>query len=437
MKKLFLIATCVAVSLVLNAQQELTLSVEEMFALLEKNNTAIKVEQTKVEASTFGVEAAKNQRLPDIDASLSVSYNGNMIMMDRNWSDIHGYSSPRLGNNFSFEVKQMIYSGGALSAGVRISELERELSLQTRDLTLQEQRFIALGHYLDLYTLENREKVYESNIALTLKLIENINALFDQGMALKNDVTRYELQLSTLKLGLRKLQDLKEVKNRELCVSLSIDAKIIPDPEFIEQIFSPDEDIRSKESSWQQEALLFSPQIKLAGIQENIAEENVKLTRSEYLPKLNVFAVDSFTGPIAFEVPIINQNMNVWYVGLGLSWDIGALYKSSKKVKKSQLNLRQMKERQALTRERIGNMVFEAYTNYQQSFEELSTRRKSVKLAQENYQVVRDRYLNQLSLITDMIDASNLRLDAELLEVDARINVIYSYYKMKYISGTL
>ena len=62
---------------------------------------------------------------------------------------------------------------------------------------------------------------------------------------------------------------------------------------------------------------------------------------------------------------------------------------------------------------------------------------KSVELARQNYQVVNNRYLNQLALITDMIDATNMKLDAELGEVDARINIAYAYYKMKYIAGQL
>ena len=36
-----------------------------------------------------------------------------------------------------------------------------------------------------------------------------------------------------------------------------------------------------------------------------------------------------------------------------------------------------------------------------------------------------------------MIDASNIKLDAELSEVDARINIAYAYYKMKYVAGKL
>ena len=60
-----------------------------------------------------------------------------------------------------------------------------------------------------------------------------------------------------------------------------------------------------------------------------------------------------------------------------------------------------------------------------------------MQLAQQNYEVVNNRYLNQLALITDMIDASNMKLDAELNEADAYINIAYAYYKMKYIAGQL
>lgn len=48
-----------------------------------------------------------------------------------------------------------------------------------------------------------------------------------------------------------------------------------------------------------------------------------------------------------------------------------------------------------------------------------------------------ERYNNQLALITDMLDASNMRLDAELSEADAKIAVAVLYYKMKYISGEI
>lgn len=62
---------------------------------------------------------------------------------------------------------------------------------------------------------------------------------------------------------------------------------------------------------------------------------------------------------------------------------------------------------------------------------------KSVELAAQNYRVVNDRYMSQMALITDMIDASNIKLNAELEEVNARIGTIYACYNMKFIAGEI
>lgn len=97
----------------------------------------------------------------------------------------------------------------------------------------------------------------------------------------------------------------------------------------------------------------------------------------------------------------------------------------------------QAEQNYAVTAEQLNNQVQQAYTYYQQAYVELETQQKSVELAQQNYQVVNERYLSQLALITDMIDASNIKLNAELNEVDARIGIIFAYYRLKYIAGKI
>jgi outer membrane protein TolC len=67
----------------------------------------------------------------------------------------------------------------------------------------------------------------------------------------------------------------------------------------------------------------------------------------------------------------------------------------------------------------------------------LETEQKNVELATENYQIVENRYNNQLALLTDMLDASTAKLDAEVRLVNARVNIIYYYYLLKQNSGTL
>ena len=78
-----------------------------------------------------------------------------------------------------------------------------------------------------------------------------------------------------------------------------------------------------------------------------------------------------------------------------------------------------------------------AFTEFLTSFTDLATQQKSVELALQNYDVVNNRYINELALITDMVDAANSRLAAELALVDSKINVVYNYYNMLFVSGQL
>jgi len=151
-----------------------------------------------------GIEAARAQRLPDVNATLSASYNGNVVVMDRDFTNANGYSSPHFGNSFALEAQQVVYAGGAIDAGIRMAELQRDMAVSGQRQSSNALRFLALGQYLDLYKIQNRMQVMQQNIQLTERLIDDIHAKHEQGMALKNDVTRYELQMENLRLSLRK-----------------------------------------------------------------------------------------------------------------------------------------------------------------------------------------------------------------------------------------
>ena len=106
-------------------------------------------------------------------------------------------------------------------------------------------------------------------------------------------------------------------------------------------------------------------------------------------------------------------------------------------MKQARLQTRRAMEEQTLAHEQVENAVQAAYTDYLTSFTELQTQTKKTELANQNYKVTDNRYRNDLALLTDMLDASNTKLDAELGLVNARIDVIYNYYKMKYLTHTL
>ena len=433
----------VATATVAKAQTERKMTVDELFQLVESNSKTLRQEKISVEFAKKGIEAARSARLPELTASASVSMNGDVVMMDRDFTNAHGFAAPRWGNSLALEAQQVVYAGGAIDAGIALATLQHQQAQVGEQQRRQQQRFLALGQYLEIFKLKNREQVVRQNIDLTQRLINDIQAKHEQGMALKNDVTRYELQMETLRLSLKKLQDQRGILNHQLCNQLGIDGEIIPSlttdpmPEQSSPIRSLSPKGEGSEMSWQNVALTTAPSIKKAEIGQKMASQQLRLAKSEMRPKVAMVAADNFNGPFTYDIPPIDKNFNFWYVGVGVKYPISSLFKQNKKVQQARIHTRQAEQSYTVAAEQLNNQVQQAYTYYQQAFVELETQQKSVQLAGQNYQVVNDRYLSQLALITDMIDASNIKLDAELKEVDARIGIIFAYYKLKYIAGQI
>ena len=430
-----------ATSLPVCKKENMTIS--QLFQKVEDNSKSLRTSLSGIEAAHLGIESAKSKKLPDLDASLSFSYIGNALITDRDFSNVHGLKSPHFGNNFAFQAQQVVYAGGAINAGIKLAELGKQQAEVGVKLTRQQIRFIALGQYLDLYKIDNRIKVYEKNIELTRQLIEDIKEKQTQGMALKNDITRYELQMESLKLGLTALRNNRSILNHQLCNTLGMnqdsqmnqgnqEIQIIPDATIADKTYG-----KEGEAYWQTAGTLNSPLLEQSSNAIRIAEQKEKIAKSDLLPKVAFVAADNFDGPILFELPPVDKNLNVWYVGVGVKYSLSSLFKSNKRIKQAAVETRQAKEAHAVQAEQLNNNVQAAYVQYQQTYVELETQRKSVELAQQNYDVMNARYLSQLALVTDMVDASNLKLNAELSEVDARINIVYAYYRMKYVAGEI
>lgn len=415
------------------AQTQRSMTINELFGLVETGSKTLRMQKTGVDEAIRGIEEARSRRLPDINASLAASYNGNVLMTDRDFGNARGLSQPHFGNSFALEAQQVVYAGGAINSGIRLAELQRAQSENAVEITRNQMRFIALGQYLELLKLENGIKVYDSNIALTEKLIADIKSRQAQGMALKNDVTRYELQMESLKLGKRRLEDQKSIMNHQLCNTIGLENTVVVPSITLDNM----EDDNLMEKDLQAEAAGNSPQIRQAALGVKMAEQQLKLAKSEMLPKVAIVAADNFTGPFNYDIPPIDKNFNIWYVGVGVKYSISSLFKSNKSVRKAKEQLRQSHDTHAMAGEAVDNSMQQAYTMHRQAFAELHTQQKSVELAQQNYTVVNNRYLNQLALITDMIDASNIKLNAELQEINARINIAYTYYNIRYVAGSI
>ncbi|MDR0828485.1 MAG: TolC family protein [Prevotellaceae bacterium] len=409
------------------------ITIDEMFALADQNSKSLRHYSTGINEAHEAINVAKNARLPEIDLSLSVSFLGDGYLFDRNFTNGITAPIPHFGNNFALEVSQVIYSGGAISSGIAIAKLQEENARLDFDENRNKVHFQLVGYYLDLYKQKNLLQVYEQNIEQTRQVLQEIRLKSTEGILLQNDVTRYELLLANLELACTQIRNSVTILNNNLTTMLGLsDTEIEPDKNIISKIMSAE-----NEEYWTNIAEQNSTALKKLSLATQITEQQQKIIKADRLPKIALVAGDFLDGPITMEVPPINKNFNYWFVGVGLKYKLSSLYQTQKSINQSKFAIQRTKEQYDEVQEQAELAVKANFIKFLETYEQLKTQQKSVELANQNYAVVSNRYKNDMALITDMLDASNAKLSAEVQLSNAQINIIFNYYKLLYISGTL
>lgn len=432
------------------AQQRMSL--QSLYDLADQQNQRIKVSEAALKAAEEGVASAKSAMLPSVELSVQGSYTGNAFMMSRGFSTsgtteyiVPGLGpqqvengkqpTPHWGNSFTAQVTQVIYAGGAIRSGIEMAKLGQRIAELDVEKNRQEVRFLFTGHYLDLYQLQNQSQVIAKNIELTEKVIAQMKARRAQGTVLKNDITRYELQRQSLLLAKTQVDDAQKIIRHQIATTIHL-----PEGENfqVEELSYDDAALRhDEEALWQQTASNHNIDIRQASLASSLTEQKLRNTRAASLPSVAVVAENNLFGPYTSDLIPKDANVNAWFIGIGVKYNLSSLWKNKHDIRKAQHEHAEARERVLLAREGVENGVQASYTQLLTSSVEVHTQEKQVELADENYSVVRNRYANDLALLTDMLDASNTKLSAEMALVNARIQMLYNYYKLKYLTHTL
>ena len=173
----------------------------------------------------------------------------------------------------------------------------------------------------------------------------------------------------------------------------------------------------------------------LARQQTLLARNEVELTKADYLPTVSLFAGNALARPISRTMD--DKFNHTWNVGLSVAYPLSALYKNRYRVNAARLSVRLRESEEEQRKQQTRLTIRTAFLRHEEAVERVEALKLSVRQAMENYRIVQNRYLNQLAILTDLLDANSVLLDAELQLTTARTQVVYTYYELQRACGRL
>lgn len=413
-------------------QPRLLLSVDSLLQLGMAQNVQLRILRQQEEMARSRAKTARTAKLPEVQVGLKGGYLGQPIVFREGLSHPTRPQSPHWLQNYEIDLSQPIYQGGRIRYSIEKADIEQKIAeLQT----LQNEADIKLAlleQYMQFFSLYKQQTVLARNIEESTKRLENIKSKKRQGLITNNDVLRSELQLTNDRLALQEVDNSLTLMSQQLDILLGLDEQtlIVPDTTLLRQI-NPTSDY----ADYLQKAYRDDWTMRRLRQETQLALNNQRLVKAEFLPQLSLYAGNTLARPITRTMA--DYYNNSWNIGLTLSYPLSSLYKNRHKLEEARLNIDASQQQEELRKQSLRMEIRTALIRHQEAQDRVKALEFSVRQARENYRIMRNRYFGQLSILTDLLDANSVLLDAELQLTTARARVIYTYYELQKACGLL
>jgi outer membrane protein len=420
----------------LQAQEIHSVSLKEAVKLAKENNKKILRSQLEITLSEQNIKETKELRLPDIELNGMYSritniteFKGSGFLKDKEVTK----AIPEI-YELNSTFKMPIYAGNKINNAIKIASQESEIAKIKTEKTENDIELEVVANYLSIYKMMELQKIFEENIKEEKSRLKEVQSLQKHGTVTKNEVIRAELQLSD-----RELSALTNSKNIKIALH---DLKtLIQFPEneeiSIDTTANLDELNGLDPYDFYMNKALQNEEMRIASQELNIKKTELQLVKGNYLPTVNFFGNYGFYYPNYKFFPPNPYLYTLGQVGIEARFDISALYKNKTKVEQANKKIEWQQMQSEIIKDEIQDKLYKEHTQYQEILEKFVVVDKALDLANENYRIVKLKYLNQLVLITEMVDADNALLQAKYNKISTRLDAVLKHYELLHTAGIL
>lgn len=450
MKQIAIIACSLLCSASLFPQE--TLSLEQCREMALKYNKEIAASARQTESARYTAKSYKGNFFPNFTASGTGIYStadGSLGIPGGNLPVLLPDASGQFLPNGSFayfpgvdlnykvgavymggvQMEQPLYMGGKIRAAYKMALLGKEMAQMNETLTATEVILNTDRAYAQVVKAKEMKTVAEKYNAVLIELMKNVESAHRHGLKPQNDVLKVQVKLNESELSIRKAENALRLATMNLChyIGKPLDSSLRVSDDFpqIEQDMS----VRASDISSRPEYAILNNQVA-------IARQQVKLNRSELLPKIGVKGAYNYMhGLEVNDNPLFYKSS--FSVFLNVSVPLFHFGERSNKVHAAKAKLEQSRLEQENLNEQMLLELMQASNNLDEAHLESELSERSLQQAEENMRVSKGQYDVGLETLSDHLEAQALWQQAYETKVDARYQLYLNYVAYLKAAGKL
>ncbi|MGQ7945734.1 TolC family protein [Flavobacterium sp. WC2509] len=420
---------------ILQAQELKSISLNEAIKIAKENNRNILKSQLEVKLSEENIKENKNLRLPEIELSGAYSRITNLTEFKGGFLKEKEvtHTIPEI-YDVGTSFKMPIYAGNKINNAIKIANQENQIAQIKKEKTENDIELEVIGTYLGIYKMMQLQKIIEENIKEEQNRLKEVQSMQKHGIVTKNEVLRAELQLSN-----RELDALSNSKNIKIAIHDFKTLLQLPEPDeiTIDTTANIDETPGLDPYEMYLNNALQNEEMRISSQELAIKKTELNLVKGNNYPSIQFFGNYNFKYPNYMFFPPDPYLYTLGQVGVEASFDLSGLYKNKTKVQKVTTQIQWQEMQSGIIKDKVQDELYKNHTQYQEIIEKFKVVDKALELADENYRIVKLKYLNQLVLITEMVDADNALLQAKYNKISTRIDAVMKYYELLHTAGML
>jgi len=305
---------------------------------------------------------------------------------------------------WSLDARQPLFTGGRLEANYEISRLGVDASKHEEIGTVQDIVLEVKRSYYTILKAKHLVGVAKQSVEQFIAQKDLAKNFYEVGLVPRNDYLQAEVRLAdgtqSLVRAENRLEEVHARFNTILRRPISTPVAVVDILDYKPYGKNFDECLEA--------AMNNRPEIQVFALKAEQAGKKVKAVESEFYPSVNLVGSYQRYGDTADLNGSVYKNPENWTVAAVATWDLWEWGRTKYSRDASVSQERQAQNALTNVKDQVALDVKNAWLAVKEAEKLIAVTQKAIEQAEENYRINQERYREQVSRMTDVLDALTL-----------------------------